>query len=248
MFMSHLFGLFGQTKSFGVPGPSIACKIPDRLSHVSSIFCSGTKEKERSINIDNVSTWDILLVEDPSSEQIFHVGLVYFGENQEKLVVDSSPAHGKVSSRSFETFISDYKYYRIFALKPKSFFKSQLINHEFELHNLIKTKFLNHPYNYSFLQNQFTSLVTSTGKVILQRNYYCSELIREIFNNFLDENDDILPLKPMTFNSEFSKKMFDFFKFKHNMSLPPVGALGVAPEDFATFNFDFIGQLEESSF
>ena len=148
---------------------------------------------------------------------------------------------------SLDDFLQENCSYKVYVLRPQKRFLDLVQNADQSMFVRFNKEFLGNPYNKPYLPEHKIALTMQDGSSQLVRTYYCSQLVRELFNIFLKEQDaklDIMPMKPMNFAGE---EVRSFYRYNNDGAEPPYGELGVSPRDFTEFNFNFLGRLEHDS-
>ena len=190
--------------------------------------------RDHSIEEQEVSTWDLMLVEDKGSKTPIHVGMAFRDSNDKLWVLEAIPYLG-VQQSSFTTFTSQNRNHNIYALRPQDTFMDILNRYDKEFFwQYFNEHFHNRPYNFSMIYTYYHSGV---------QHYYCSQLVREMYNFALSKAEiDIMPLKKMLFHEAFARQIV------LSQGYPvPFGEPGVSPADFANHNFRYLGYLLKHS-
>ena len=203
-----------------------------------TIFRSATQrvidiyKRNHSFTKESIRTWDLLLVEEKDTETPIHVGMAFRNGTNQLMVLEAVPILG-VKSTDFKTFKERCRYNNIYALRPQENFLKILEKSDQEgFWRYFQKKLVNLPYNYSMQESY------NVGGI---KYYYCSQLLRDMYNYILqmeDELIDIMPLKEMNFEEAFAKEIVTNNGFKI-----PYGQPGVSPADFSKYNFCYLGSL-----
>lgn len=197
-------------------------------------------KKFDQFDFHHLRSWDILVLE--SDNIYYHVVLIDRDESGELFVLEASPIDN-VRKSPLRDYIklSVPNSTLIFALRAQTKFqmamkKAQAPHHLAE----IFSGYQGHPYNFSMRPDH--TFPSSNGKSPI-KSYYCSQLVRDLFNEYLlKEGLDIMPLQPMEFKWKFAIELVKSRGYE-----VPEGLPGCSPMDFATYNFDFLGQISLSN-
>lgn len=188
------------------------------------------KRALRHLNQEKIQTWDLLLVEDHVNQVPIHVGMAFKKPDDRIVILEAAPVLG-VASSEIVNFRQQNRKNTIFVLRPQEQFLEVLQESNLqEFWSYFKDELLGNPYNYAMLYDFHLN-----GK----KHYYCSQLLRDMYNHVLEKVDlDIMPLEKMDFHEEFARKLVTSQGYEI-----PYGELGVSPEHFSKFNFDYLGYL-----